>query len=276
MNIKAYKDPNLVKIYIETLKGCEDHPLYEQWIHDGEKGVDYILNSECIEKMAGFLNCALQEALILDMGCGTGNGIVAFHSLGADHCVGVDISMEGLGLRLAQSRLRRNSIPDRLVAASGLRLPFKDGTFDLILSHNVAEHVKDMFSYFCEMHRVLKPSGIGLIGTANRVWPRDSHFALLFAPWLPNRLLKFYAVVRGRHRKGDLWDTFWRTPWTIIRVLQRIGFEIVATTAYYMKPKEESKNKFRRKIIDKLLGIGIKIDYFSPTIRLCVRKGVVR
>lgn len=136
------------------------------------------------------------------------------------------------------------------------------------------EHVKDMFSYFCEMCRVLKPGGIGLIGTANKFRLRDPHFALLLGPWLPNRLLRFYATLRGRRRKDDKWDTFWRAPWTIIRSFRKAVFEIVATTSDYIEPKKESRNKFRRKITNRLLSANIKIDYFFPIVSVCVRKKV--
>ncbi len=266
-----YSDPEIVNAYREVLKGCEDNPLYDQWVLAGERGVNYILESEGIKKMARFLSCELKEARILDMGAGTGNGIVAFHLLGASHCFGIDIEMNGLGLRLAQSRLRRHRIPDNLTAASGMALPFYDETFDIAFSHNVIEHVEDLFSYLKEMYRVLKPRGIGLIGTPNRVRPLDGHFNLWFAPWLPNRLLRFYATLRGRH-KGKLWDTYWRTPWCIIRMLRKAGFEIIATTQHYLNPTEKSQHRFRRRIIDILLNLGLRIDYLFPTIRLCVRK----
>lgn len=272
INSKKYAEPGMAAIYAKILKGWEKHPLYEQWVQSGENGVNYILNSEAIDKMAQNLECSLEEAKILDMGCGTGNGIIAFNLLGAKDCVGIDISLKGLGLNLARSRLKKLHIPARLICASGLNLPFEDGVFDLVFSHNVIEHVKCLSPFLSEMHRVLKPGGIGLIGTPNRIWPRDSHFALLFAPWLPNRLLKFYATLRGRRRQSDEWSLFLRTPWTIIRSLRKAGFEILATTSDYMKPKEESINKFRRRIIDNLLNIGVKIDYFFPIIRVCVRK----
>ena len=49
--------------------------------------------------------------------------------------------------------------PTTDVLGVGEELPFKDGTFDAILSLNVLEHVKDPFRCANEIVRVLKPGG---------------------------------------------------------------------------------------------------------------------
>jgi len=47
---------------------------------------------------------------------------------------------------------------DRIMADMS-RLPFADGTFDLIFSHSVIHHCKDLGVLFKEFHRVLAPGG---------------------------------------------------------------------------------------------------------------------
>lgn len=47
--------------------------------------------------------------------------------------------------------------PSTNVVGDGAELPFRDGTFDGIISHAVMEHVKDPFGYARELVRVLKP-----------------------------------------------------------------------------------------------------------------------
>jgi len=46
------------------------------------------------------------------------------------------------------------------VRGSAESLPFPDSTFDLVLSQEVLEHVRNPFSAMCEMKRVLKRGGV--------------------------------------------------------------------------------------------------------------------
>lgn len=43
------------------------------------------------------------------------------------------------------------------------RLPFDDNIFDLVVSHEVFEHIKDVRAAACEIKRVLKPGGLAYI-----------------------------------------------------------------------------------------------------------------
>jgi SAM-dependent methyltransferase len=54
-------------------------------------------------------------------------------------------------------QLEIERFPSTNVVADGTELPFREGTFDGIISHAVMEHVKDPFGYARELIRVLKP-----------------------------------------------------------------------------------------------------------------------
>lgn len=54
-------------------------------------------------------------------------------------------------------QLEIERFPSTNVVGDGAELPFRDGTFDGIISHAVMEHVKDPFGYARELIRVLKP-----------------------------------------------------------------------------------------------------------------------
>ena len=47
------------------------------------------------------------------------------------------------------------------------RLPFKDGTFDLIISKDVVEHIIDHEKFFAEQKRILKKEGTIIVMTPN-------------------------------------------------------------------------------------------------------------
>ncbi|MGQ0679154.1 MAG: class I SAM-dependent methyltransferase [Actinomycetota bacterium] len=57
--------------------------------------------------------------------------------------------------RVIQLEIER--FPSTNVVADGAQLPFREATFDGIISHAVMEHVKDPFGYAKELIRVLKP-----------------------------------------------------------------------------------------------------------------------
>jgi ubiquinone/menaquinone biosynthesis C-methylase UbiE len=59
--------------------------------------------------------------------------------------------------------LRRYGIP--LVNGSAFALPFKDGSFDCVMSSQVIEHIRYDESIFSEMQRVLQPGGMLILGT---------------------------------------------------------------------------------------------------------------
>ncbi len=66
-------------------------------------------------------------------------------------------------------------VSDLVVNAAGETLPFPPAFFDVILSHEVLEHVQDDRAALCEMARVLKPGGRILIFAPNRGYPFETH-----------------------------------------------------------------------------------------------------
>ena len=59
--------------------------------------------------------------------------------------------------------------------AASERLPFAASSFDLVLSHEVIEHVHDDRMAVGEMIRVLKPGGRAVIFCPNRGYPFETH-----------------------------------------------------------------------------------------------------
>jgi SAM-dependent methyltransferase len=97
---------------------------------------------------------------ILDIGCGSS---VIIQSL--NHVIGMDLSLGKLRF------LSRNGIP--LARGSAFALPFRDSSFDCVITSQVIEHIAFDESLFTEMWRVLTPGGTLIIGTpdyATRGW----------------------------------------------------------------------------------------------------------
>lgn len=94
----------------------------------------------------------------LDIGTGAGRHMVLAASLGFMP-VGVDISWEGL--RHARQRLLQANAVDALASASMTSLPFRNQSFDAILSYGVFCYGvgRDMAAAIDEAWRVLAPGG---------------------------------------------------------------------------------------------------------------------
>jgi len=62
-----------------------------------------------------------------------------------------------------------------IINAAGEDLPYPDAVFDLVLSHEVLEHVMDDKRAVREMVRVLKPGGRAVVFAPNRGYPFETH-----------------------------------------------------------------------------------------------------
>ncbi len=114
------------------------------------------------------LEAAGERALgsVLVDGCGVG---MYLHHLGdsASQAVGLDIEFE----RLQEAKTRA----EQVVNARGEALPFPGGTFDMVLSHEVLEHVQDDRAALREIVRSLKPGGRLVLFCPNRGYPFETH-----------------------------------------------------------------------------------------------------
>lgn len=95
----------------------------------------------------------------LDVGCGVGN----FHDILAPEFLslrGVDVSSASVEQAILKKRPKTT-----YDVYDGLRLPYSDGTFDLVFTVCVMHHVTpDQWPAFSrEMHRVLRPGGLALV-----------------------------------------------------------------------------------------------------------------
>jgi SAM-dependent methyltransferase len=120
-------------------------------------------------------------ARILDFGCGPGTVVQAARRLGLE-CSGADAFYEG-----------EQDLP--LVEKTGLlgtairkiengRVPFDDASFDLIVSNQVLEHVRDLRETVSELSRLLKPDGRLLVLCPTREVVREAHCGVPFLHWL--------------------------------------------------------------------------------------------
>jgi SAM-dependent methyltransferase len=119
----------------------------------------------------------------LDLGCGSGGNRRYLADLGVHAVVGIDWWS-----------------PDADVLADAHRLPFRDHSFDLVISTAVLEHCYFPHQVMREIHRVLAPGGSALMGVSFwEKWHGESFFH-----FTPNGV---YAVcLQAKLSLVDLWS----------------------------------------------------------------------
>lgn len=140
------------------------HPSYV-WGFGQERRLDLIRRS-----------VTLRGKAILDVGCGLGMYVRAFQRFSRD-AFGIDIDEEKV--------LEASKELPNLSVASAEDLPFVAGAFDVVLSHEVIEHVADDRKAIAEAVRVLRspepdtgtPGGRLVIFAPNRLYPFETHGA---------------------------------------------------------------------------------------------------
>jgi SAM-dependent methyltransferase len=123
---------------------------------------------------------------VLDVGCG-GGGMPLSLAEHASSVVGIDPfdRFGQAGVTLARERRVTNL---KFVLADGMALPFKQGSFDLLLSHAVIEHVADAALYLQECRRVMTAGGRLYLSTAPYLSFGGAHLPRLAIP-LPLHLI---------------------------------------------------------------------------------------
>jgi arsenite methyltransferase len=98
--------------------------------------------------------------LVADLGCGAGTDtLVAAQMVGPEGSVtGIDMTPEMLArARTATGELGVTNV--QFVEGEIERLPFEDGTVDVVISNGVIDLIPDKDAVFAEIFRVLKPGG---------------------------------------------------------------------------------------------------------------------
>ncbi|MCX6058263.1 MAG: class I SAM-dependent methyltransferase [Chloroflexi bacterium] len=149
------------------------------------------------------------DGLVLENGCGVGMYVEKLTSLGS-RVIGLEYDFE----RALEAGIKS----DEIINAAGEFVPLLSSTFDLILSHEVIEHVQDDRTAICEMLRLLKPGGRAVIFCPNRGYPFETHGIfwkgkyifgnILFVNYFPRTLRNKLAPHVRVYSKRDIQKLF--------------------------------------------------------------------
>lgn len=154
---------------------------------------------------------------ILENGCGVGMYVEHLSPFGGQ-VIGLEYDFERTVEAHANSA--------HILNAAGEHIPLPSSTFDLILSHEVIEHVQDDRAAICEMIRILKPGGRIALFCPNRGYPFETHGVYwngkysfgnkLFVNYLPRSLRDRLAPHVRIYSKKDLQKLFEGLPVKVI------------------------------------------------------------
>lgn len=107
----------------------------------------------------------IKNSKVLDIGCATGEHTKLFVR-NNNKVVGIDI----IDYRCKTDFKQRTNYDNFqfVLVREGEKLPFKDSTFDVVVSLDVIEHIEDDVGFVKEIKRILRHKGTVFVATPNR------------------------------------------------------------------------------------------------------------
>ncbi len=150
--------------------------------------------SRCKDFIAAHWIAGERDGCLLDIGCGTGWFDFRLRDKFAftGEIAGIDVSPHNVKLMIREIR-RRGENRILSFASNAEKIPFADGTFDIVVMTEVLEHVADPASVVKEVSRLLKPGGRFIITTPSG--PVCAFWDAVFL--LPKHVKRIFVPPRG-------------------------------------------------------------------------------
>ncbi len=156
---------------------------------------------------------------VLDIGCGIGSYVEKLQALDAQ-AFGIDVDLDKLLFA------RCNKGLDSVVLSPSEMIAFPNNTFDLVLLHEVIEHVRDDRETIRESARITRPGGLIIVFAPNRLFPFETHGAYFgqryvfgnipLIGYLPDSVRQRFAPHVRAYRSAQLRSLFEDLPGRIL------------------------------------------------------------
>ena len=167
-----------------------------------------------------------EDALILDVACGTGDLSVELQNSGRAKIFGTDFCRPMLAVAAAKNRKNAAAIP--YLEADGMNLSFADETFDAVTIAFGLRNFSNWQDGLTELHRILKKGGrLAILEFSTPVVPG---FKQIFNFYFTRLLPRIGGAVSGSRGAYEyLPDSVSRFPdqKSLARMMEKTGFEKV-------------------------------------------------
>ncbi len=196
-------------------------------------------------------NTRCPDIRVLEVGCGEGGNLVPFAELGC-RVTGVDMAAD----KIDQARcfFAERGLVGEFIASDIFLLEDLRCTFDIIVLHDVIEHLPDKEKFLCDIKRYLKPEGVLFVGFPAWQMPFGGHqqmarnriaARLPFYHLLPKRLyvglLHAFGEEEGTIRGLlDIRETR-TTVEMFLRLVRQAGYRIVDRHFWFINPHYQVK-----------------------------------
>ena len=195
---------------------------------------------------------------LLDIGSGYGAFVLACRNQGID---ATGFELAPFEVDISRRRLARTEpIADGSAVfrnGDGGRLPFADGSFQIVTLLNVLEHVPDYRAVLAEAARVLRPGGRLFVVCPNYAAMRkEAHYHVPWLPLFPRRLAAAYLRLLGRNPGFFRSHIYYCTNWGVLRAFGSLGLRTESLDLLRLDHPELFSPRARR-ILDVVQRLGL-------------------
>lgn len=209
------------------------------------------------------------ETKVLEIGCGDGGNLLPLAKMGCS-VLGCDIS--ATRINDAIKFFKEEGVSAEFIASDVFLLEGLEKQFDLIICHDVIEHISDKYDFMSKCQRLLKPQGVLFVSFPAWQMPFGGHqqicrgrilshlpFFHLFPSGIYRKILQIGGESEGCIKELlSIKET--RCPIELFHsVLDRLGcYEIINREGWFINPHYEIKFGLKPRKINKLID---KIPY---------------
>lgn len=204
---------------------------------------------------------------VLEIGCGDGGNLLPFSKKGCN-TLGVDLAE--CRISDAKKFFHEANAAGEFFASDIFDIKGKDGLFDLIICHDVLEHIENKSFFISSLKRFLAPRGVVFISFPAWQMPFGGHQQicrgkfLSHLPWfhlLPKILYKSLLKL-GREKEDTIKELLsikkTKCPIELFEKLIEKKFRVLDRTLFFINPHYEVKFKLRPRLLHPTIG---KIPY---------------